>query len=300
MPVRTPLASRLRGPHREHTAAKSEPTPKTHPQLFTAKGERKWKVPPAGAKVVKNTTGEGTWIEKWEAPKKKGDTGPVKWVHNYTLAEVQRRAGQKFTENREFAQKLPAIRAEVQKDLQGPPGEKQLAAMALTLIDKLCLRVGGEESADRDHFGATTLQKRHVSVKGDEVRLEFEGKSGVDWNVSLKDAEYAKRMKAQLAKVKGAEEPVFQHGGKPLRDEDVNQYLEPFGATAKKFRTFHATRLAREDLLAHAKGPPAERDKVVGEMFERVSRRLGHTPGVCRESYVDPMVVQAFLKGKLA
>lgn len=298
-PLRAPLASKVRGPHREHHAAKAEPTPRTHPQLFTAKGERKWKAPPAGVKVTKNTTGEGTWIEKWPAPRKKGETGPVKWVHNYTLAEVQRRAGQKFADNRAFAQKLPAIRAQVKKDLDGA-GEKQLAAMALTLIDKLCLRVGGEESLDREHFGATTLQKRHVLVEGDSVRLKFEGKSGVDWDVGFKDARYARLMKAQLASVKGAESPVFQQGGKVLRDEDVNQYLEPFGATAKKFRTFHATRLAREDLLQHSSGPLAEREKVVAEMFERVAKQLGHTPGVCKESYVDPMVVQAFLKARLA
>src|SRR5262245_20925841 len=90
----------LRGPHREHHGAKVAPTPKTHSRAFTADGKRKWKVPPHGAHVEKNSAHNGTWIERWPAPgTKKG--APIKWVYNYTLDEVKRRAGLKFAENRE-------------------------------------------------------------------------------------------------------------------------------------------------------------------------------------------------------
>jgi DNA topoisomerase IB len=261
-----PQAQRFRGPHREHVSARTQPSPKTHPQLFTAKGQRKWKVPPEGVRVLENTTGEGTWIEKWEAPRKKGEKGPLRYVYNYTLAEVQRRAGLKFAENRELARRLPAIRAQIRKDLAGG-GKAHQIAMALTLIDRLYLRVGGEDSLCRDRYGATTLLKKHVSVRGEGVRLSFVGKSGVSWDVALADPRYARLMKAQLARVHGANSPVFQHEGRPLRDVDVNAYLEPFGATAKQFRTFHATRLARDELLKHAEAPLCERRARVRAML---------------------------------
>jgi DNA topoisomerase-1 len=138
-----------------------------------------------------------------------------------------------------------------------------------------------------------------VSVKGDTVRLAFVGKSGVAWDVKLTDARYARLMEQQLKRVRGDDDPVFQVNGRPLHADDVNDYLAPFDATAKKFRTFHATRLAREDLLQHEDAPPAQREQLVSEMFVHVAAKLGHTPAVDREHYVDPMVVQAFLQGKL-
>lgn len=250
-------------------------------------------MPPHGAKVEKNTNGNGTWIERWPAPAKPG--APLKWVYNYTLEEVQRRAGIKFAENRELARHIPEIRAKVAKDLDGT-GKTREVAMVVMLIDRLCLRVGGQESADeRDHFGATTLEKQHVTVDGDTVRLKFTGKSGVPWDVSLKDAKLAQEMKEQVGPLRNRHSDVFS-----VDADDVNRYLAPFGATAKKFRTFHATRLAREDLKQHAQAPLRQREQIVKEMFERVAEKLGHTPAVCRSSYVDPMVIAAFMKGKLA
>src|SRR6201995_5577675 len=87
------------------------------PRWFTASGERKWKLAPAGVKTEKNTAHNGTWIERWEAPRAKGDKGPGKWVYNYTQKEVQRRAGIKFTENRELARHIPDVRKQVGHDL---------------------------------------------------------------------------------------------------------------------------------------------------------------------------------------
>ncbi len=293
MPTALRRTQVFRGPHREHHAASTEPTPKTHPRLFTEDGKRKWKVPPHGAKVEKNKAGNGTWIERWAAPAKPGQ--PIKWVYNYTLEEVQRRAGLKFAENRELARHIPEIRKQVLEDLNGS-GKDREVAMVITLIDKLCLRVGGQESADeRDHFGATTLEKRHVRVEGDTVRLSFTGKSGVRWRVSLKDPLLAREMKEQTGRLRRDDASVFHVGA-----ADVNRYLAPFGATAKKFRTFHATRLAREELLAAGRVPAERRAQVVNDMFVRVAKKLGHTPQVCRSSYVDPMVIVAFMKGKLA
>src|SRR5581483_9128344 len=97
----------------------------------------------------------GTWIERWPAPQPKGQPKPreVKWVYNYTLQEVQRRAGIKFAENRELARHIPDIRKQVIKDLSGGQGKTRQLAMVMTLIDKLYLRVGGDESAaEREHY----------------------------------------------------------------------------------------------------------------------------------------------------
>jgi DNA topoisomerase-1 len=133
-----------------------------------------------------------------------------------------------------------------------------------------------------------------VRVVGDTVKLNFDGKSGVRWERDLKDPKLAKLLKARLGDLKGPHARVFD-----VHADDVNAYLKPFKATAKKFRTFHATRLARAELLLHKGAPPEQREKIVTQMFVHVAAQLGHTPAVDRESYVDPMVVRAFVKGRL-
>jgi DNA topoisomerase-1 len=326
----------VRGPHREHVGAKQEPTPKTHPKLFFADGERKWKVPPQGAKVETNTAQNGTWRERWKpAPKskdqleasfdrwfKKLSEGTLrqpkpraeakrdflaqeklrneKYTYNYPLSEVRRRAGVKFTENREMGTKLPQIRAKVSADLGGPNSANHQVAMAVRLIDKAFVRVGGEGSVD-DHVGVMTLKKSQVKVQGDTVVLNFIGKSGVEWvDVEIKDKQLAKAVTAQLGRVKGGDTELFQFDGKDLKDHHVNAYLEDFGVTAKMFRTFHATRMAREELLQHTGAPRAEREAIIEAMFEKVAKKMHHEkPSMTRKHYVDPMIITAFERGAL-
>ncbi len=267
-----------------------EPTPQTHPRLFTADGKQKWKAPPPNVEVIPNTTGEGTWIEKWRSP----TTG--KWTHNYTLEEVRRRAGLKFVENRSFGQALPDIRAQVSEDLARGGREGVIAAI-VDLIDKAYVRVGNEVSTQEGVFGATTLLNRHVTVKPPKFSLSFVGKKKVEWAVTKTDG----RLARALARLKGdnPEAPLFQFEGRPISAADVNAYLKPFGVTAKQFRTYHATRLAREELLARGAVAPAEREAAVDEMLSAVAAQLGHTPAVSRESYIDPLVISQFLEGKL-
>jgi DNA topoisomerase-1 len=274
----------VRGPHRDIAP--------DSPQWFTADGQRKWKVPPAGVRLEKNTARHGTWIERWEAPRRKGDTGPVTWVYNYTLKEVQRRAGIKFAQNRELARRLPALRAKVQKDLDGT-GKTQQLAMVVRLMDKLGLRVGSMRSAVlRKHYGATTLKRDDVEVAGDTVKLNFIAKSGKPWKVSLNDAKLARAIAQQPDREDGR---LFD-----VSAADVNEYLKPFGATAKMLRTFQATQEARKFLLRHKDTPPEQRQAVIAAMYAHNSGLLHHSAAVDRESYVDPMVPRAFMKGKLA
>lgn len=75
-----------------------------------------------------------------------------------------------------------------------------------------------------------------------------------------------------------------------ISSDDVNDYLrEATGieATAKTFRTWHASALALSLLgpLACEKGCTKRQ---VREALTRVAERLGNTVAVCRKSYVHP------------
>ena len=84
-----------------------------------------------------------------------------------------------------------------------------------------------------------------------------------------------------------------------MRSEDINAYLkEATGGdhSAKDFRTWNATALAAVALAvsgesAHTK---TARKRAIKRAVDEVAGYLGNTPAVCRASYIDPRVFDAF------
>jgi DNA topoisomerase IB len=204
-----------------------------------------------------------------------------------------------------FAERLPALRASMSEHMeQDLLARERVSAVALRLVDLGWLRVGGERYARESRtYGVTTLQKRHVSVRGKRVKLCFRGKHGIQVRTTLVDPEIAESVRGLLT-VKGAgrlfryewEGDLYNLTGKRLNDY-VRIYLgEEF--TAKDFRTWGGTLAAA---IALAEAEPAESEaqakKVLAAVMRRVGERLGNTPAVARASYVSPAVVEQYLDG---
>ncbi|HEY4219989.1 MAG TPA: hypothetical protein VGO62_01575 [Myxococcota bacterium] len=287
---------------------------KDNPEWFWH-GHKKWKVAPPGVKVdnnADNKNGQG-FIEKWQSP----TTG--KWVHNYTVDEMQRRAGLKFVHNRAFADELPALRKQVQRDLKSG-GERATIALVVALIDKTYIRIGNDDSTQRskikvkkgedkkvDTYGLTSMLGQHLSKDGS--KLTFVGKAEVPHENTIDDAQLVGLLRA-LKKKTAPDQRIFQRPGDDAIENpasklahDVNEYLAPFGASAKSFRTYHATRLATAAFLSwskqHKSATPADREMAVMEVAETVAEKLGHEPSVCLGNYIDPAIVALFVRGKI-
>jgi DNA topoisomerase-1 len=202
---------------------------------------------------------------------------------------------------------LPAIRAQVERDLARPglPREKVLA-LVVRLLESTLIRIGNAEYArDNRSFGLTTLRARHVDVTGTKLRFRFRGKSRKEHAVGLQDPRLS-RILRRCQELPGQE--LFRYldaGRRPRRIDsgDVNAYLRR-GArrelTAKDFRTWGATMRAAWAL----RELPAPRSKADGRRnvkraIEEVARRLGNTVSICRRCYVHPAVVEAYLDGSL-
>jgi DNA topoisomerase-1 len=205
-----------------------------------------------------------------------------------------------------FASALPGIRAAVERDLALPglPREKVLATI-VQLLEVTCIRVGNEEYARKNRsFGLTTLQNRHVDVSGSVVRFGFRGKSGKSHAITLQDRRLA-RVIARCSELPGHE--LFQYvddegEARSVESSDVNAYLKRItGAefTAKDFRTWVGTVLAvraLRDLAPPSSGGQAAKHLVAA--VKQVAERLGNTAAVCRNSYVHPAVLEAYLDGE--
>ena len=206
-----------------------------------------------------------------------------------------------------FGEALPRIRRQAEQHLQlAGLGRDKLLASALTLLDQTLIRVGNRRYARENRsYGLTTLRNRHVSLSGSAIRLRFRGKSGVEHQVTLRDARLA-RIVRRCMELPGQQ--LFQYldeqgQQRSLSSGDINDYLRRLGGadfSAKDYRTWAGSALA----LALLRGKAPENDtqgrKVLAETVKEVASQLRNTPTVCRTCYIHPQIIDAYLQGRLA
>lgn len=209
----------------------------------------------------------------------------------------------------EFGRALPRLRRILTAELRkrGLPREKVLA-LVLSLLDQTCARIGNAEYARTNgSFGLSTLQDRHARfLRNGTGTLRFTGKSGTLHEVPISDPRLA-------TLVRKCQELPGQHLFQYVDDEgrrhsvdsgQVNAYLREHlgdGFSAKDFRTWHATRRAYELLLREARPEPctdAACRRVLKAIVCEVASQLRNTPAVCRKSYINPVVLEAWQAGK--
>jgi DNA topoisomerase IB len=209
---------------------------------------------------------------------------------------------------RRVREALPKLRRKLRRDLSLPglPREKVLAVV-VTLLDTTRVRVGNTEYArDNKSFGLTTLRNRHVSfIRDGRAALNFRGKGGVQHEVLIDDKRIA-RIVRHCQELPG--QHLFQYvtdSGErcPIDSGQVNDYLrEAMGEefTAKDFRTWAAT-LQAVTLLARTALPekPSEQafKSEIVKVVKQVAAELRNTPAVCRKSYINPAVFDAWRTG---
>jgi DNA topoisomerase-1 len=211
----------------------------------------------------------------------------------------------KYEKMAAFGEALPKIRKRVDEDLglPGLPRNKVLATI-VHLLESSFIRIGNEEYArDNKSFGLTTMQDRHVDVKGSKLRFRFRGKSGISHDVDVSDRRIA-RIVLKLQDLPGQD--LFQYLDEEdkrcdITSQDVNDYLREITGedfTAKDFRTWAGTVLAAIALSAVGQFETKTQAKAnIKNAVSAVSKILGNTPAICRKCYVHPLVFETYLSG---
>ena len=216
-----------------------------------------------------------------------------------------RRDAEKFDRVLDFGRALGKARARVLADLEreGMPQERA-CAVAVRLLDLGYFRIGNDVYADtHGSFGLTTLQRRHVRRVQDRLVFAFTGKSGVDRRIEIDDAMVGAALEV-MRRRRGDPLLAYRDGRRwrAMLPHLVNDYVrEVTGveATAKDFRTWHATVLAAAALAEAAEASSkTARKRVVAAAMKEVAEFLGNTPALARSSYVDPRVVSAYEEGR--
>jgi len=229
---------------------------------------------PATLRRIKRLAIPPAWTQVWIATDPRahiqatGRDARGRKQYRYHARWREVRGQNKFDRLVLFARVLDRVRRRVARDLSRPELSKaKVMAVVVRLLEETLIRVGNEEYArDNRSFGLTTLRDRHVKVRGDEIRFQFVGKSGIRRQMSMSDRRLARLVKG-CQDLPGQQ--LFQYlddrgRRRSISSSDVNAYLrETCGAafTAKDFRTWAGTVRAAIELSMH-RGPLTKKAEV--------------------------------------
>lgn len=217
-------------------------------------------------------------------------------VRVYSAEFNATQAAAKFRRVQELDAKFDQVRA--QNELARKVPRTRDAADALALVMAMGIRPGSDTDtkAKVKAYGATTLEGRHVVQEGDSVVLRYVGKKGVALSLPVTDAGVREMLLARKAQAGDAGRLFGGTTDASLRD--LSHSFDGGGFKPKDFRTLLATRTALRAIDA-APVPADEKSykKAVLEVARAVSARLGNTPTVALQSYINPTVFAKWQAG---
>ena len=278
------------------------------------------------------------WSEVWICQDDKGhlqstgrdDKARKQYLYHPEWDRVRDQA--KFNAMIGFAEALPNLRAQVEKDLEAQSlSRANVLAAVVKLLETTLIRIGNSRYAKMNKsYGLSTLRSRHVSETDNGLAFDFVGKSAKEHHIELQDERLIEIVQA-CSELPGYQ--IFKYlddnGDKQVVDSsDINDYIRSHtgghhtgghyseGKTyssnvysAKDFRTWMASVLAASylyDELQSSNGREIlasepnsnERQQLVVDMVKEVAEELGNTPAVCRASYINPVIIERFLAGR--
>ncbi|MCW2844594.1 MAG: hypothetical protein JWN22_2510 [Nocardioides sp.] len=272
------------------------------------------RLPEEDAQRVRDLVIPPAWEDVWVTPYPNGhlqavgtdDAGRRQYLYHPDWRT--RRDAEKFERMLLFGKALSRARELVVADLgrEGMPLERACAA-AVRLLDLGYFRIGNDVYADENgSFGLTTLERRHVRRRQDRLVFAFVGKSGVEHQIEIDDRVVVETIDV-MRRRRGQDLRLLSYKNgrswRSLLPELVNEYVRAstgLEATAKDFRTWHATVLAAA-ALAESPEPGetrASQKRAVSGAMKEVASFLGNTPTLARSAYVDPRVIEAYERGR--
>jgi DNA topoisomerase-1 len=237
-----------------------------------------------------------------------GKDAAGRWQYLYHPAQVARRERRKTERMVRFLRALPRMRRTVATDLRRPgiPREKVMAGI-VTILSSCFFRPGSASYVkENGSYGIATLRPKHVTVRGDVVRFDFPGKSGVRQTGEIRNRRVA-RLVRDLLEHPGEVFKFETETGEivDVRRKHINTYIREVmgeGFSAKDFRMWAANLICVSALagLPRDEGErEAARKRRVAAVVREVAGHLGNTPAVCRASYLFEAVLEGWRRGRI-
>jgi len=205
-------------------------------------------------------------------------------------------------------QATQTLRSTIDNEPVSPEGR---LAYACLLMMTTGIRVGNESSAEGyesalpdnvgelvQTFGTTTLKPEHVDSSEDgKLKLQFLGKKQVDQNIEVNDP---------LLNDVGR---LYLHDARDtwigIELKDLVRYIKNlFGdqMIPKDLRAFHGNTLFVDLSRSQLNEDPVDKKTAKAELkqiIEQVAEGLGNTPGVTRSAYLDSLLLDWYVTGRI-
>ncbi len=254
------------------------------------------------------------WRDVWISPYANGHLQAIgtdaagRRQYRYHDEWRRRKDAEKFDEMLLFARTLPGARELLSRELVETTEltEARVLAAAVRLLDHGFFRVGTEEYTEaNDTFGLATIRKEHVTISGEELIFDYQSKGNKRRIVHFVDPAVAEVVGGLKRRRGGGHELLAYREGRrwhDVRSQDVNTYIKQITGgdySAKDFRTWNATVMAAVALAVSVRQltSPTAAKRAKSYATREVASKLGNTPTVARNSYIDPRVFDRFDSG---
>lgn len=206
----------------------------------------------------------------------------------------------KFDRISHLLKQVDTIRSQIEIDCRLKPGKSNRRfrndePICAYLVFCTGIRPGSttDTLADKQAYGATTLQARHIKVMASgRVWLHFTGKKGVTIHLRVTNPWLCEFL---IRRKDGAQgkytTPIFQCNAGSL-----NRYVKELGdgsASPKDFRTLLGNQIAAR--LLNGKRLPSSKTKakkLLRSIYAGVAKVLGNTPAISKKSYINPEITK--------
>lgn len=209
----------------------------------------------------------------------------------YSDAHWAAAAATKFARIEALREKFPAIKAQNDEARRSRDDKTRDAADCLALIMEMGIRPGSEDDtgAKVKAYGATTLEGRHVLATEDGTFLQFVGKKGVSLNLRVPSDQLAADLRKR-AEAAGPDGKLFPN----VTDKSLLDHVHSLDGGSFKTKDFRTHLATVEAFKLVAKSAPPKTDKeykkAVLDVAKAVSAKLGNTPTIALQSYINPSV----------
>lgn len=227
--------------------------------------------------------------------------GRAQYTYNKKFTEKTSKA--KYKHMIDFGMSYKKIINQINKDLytEGDSKNKQIA-MILKLVIDCCFRIGNDKyTKENKSYGVSTLLSEHVKVTSDNIKISFKGKKGVENTCNFKDKKLSRELKRKKRTLH-KKDRIFTYRNEScychVTSSDVNRYLKRFGNfSTKNFRTWNAniafiTQIIKQDVG----NSETAIKKSINDAVKIVADKLHNTVSVCKSNYIDPILIQRYMK----
>jgi DNA topoisomerase-1 len=236
----------------------------------------------------------------------------------YSNCHIKKARRQKYCDLINFGLSLPKIESDVTRLINNTRLSKdQVIALILRVISRCSFRLGNIKYEKQNaSYGITTIRKKHITIKPNEIIINFVGKKGVINNCVVNDAE-ATKLLTILYDAKKEDDHIMMYIDPKSRQWtqishlDINNFLKQYNPsiTSKDFRTYQSNILLinsirKLDINLFKSGTDKKskdklmraRKKSLISIIKEVSEIVHNTPAICKKDYMDSDILDLFIE----